>query len=104
MILSHPVLMMHLAIIQRWLWRVLPRLCSCEEFMIPLEQGIDHRGHLPGESSNDFFASNQSMGSFVCSALARQQTLIDLLPLGIPLNGSPYDEIHRPFHLPNAAR
>src|SRR5260370_556417 len=104
MIVSHSMLMMDLTIIQRWLWRLFPRLGSRKQLMILLEQSVDDRGHLPGKATNHFFTANESMRPFVSSTLAGKQTLVDFFPLGIPLNSSPDNQIHGPFHLPNTPR
>ena len=60
---------------------------------------------MPGETADDFFASNESMRSIIGSALSRKQTFIDLLPLGIPLYRALQTRpLHGPFHLPNPPR
>lgn len=57
--------------------------------MILLEKRVDDRGHLPSKATDDLFTPNESMRPVIRSALAREQTFVDLLPFGIPLNSSP---------------
>src|SRR5689334_2791664 len=93
---------MNQGIIERRCWGLGSRSEMSQALLILLEQYINHPDHLTRKSANHLLSTDQSAGALINSAFTGDQPLIHRLPLRIPLNGSPHDEIHRLLHLPHS--
>jgi hypothetical protein len=78
---AYPMLVMDGSIIEDGIGARRASICGLPHRFVPLEERIDDRGHLPGDTSEHVIAANTAAQTLIGAALPREEFLVETLPL-----------------------